>query len=349
MQRAMYRLEVTPTIVFVEGGRRGRFPYGNSLVVEGSEARVVVDTGAGEEVLNGLLASGPFHVVINTHYHIDHMRGNRLLTGAEFWCPRGEEEALTSLEGFIRFTGFDLQGPQATAFIRDEVGWRPTPVSRGLEDGELLDFGGVRARVLRLPGHTPGHTGLWFEEERVLFTADIDMSTFGPWYGDVFSGVDDYLESLDRVETLVRGAGRDLTILTSHRRPLDRETFLDRLGPFRARFQEREERIIDILAREGRPLALVDIVARRPVYGPRVRFDPGIHKSEFFMVRHHLERLARAGRVARVAPELEGAAVPSAPASPPAEGAGPSAPGTSTQQTTRRETEYGGSELWRLL
>ncbi len=300
----MYQLEVAPGVTFVEGERRGRFPYGDVLVLEGREARVLVDTGAGEEVLAGVLDRGPVDVVINTHYHIDHVRGNVLAAsrspGAAFWCPEGEKEPLTSWEGFLRFTGFDDPGLDDARRFRSGLGWAPTPVVRELVDGEVLDFGGLRATVLRLSGHTPGHTGLWFEERQVLFTADIDMSSFGPWYGDVFSSIDDYLASLERLERLAAGTSGPRVVLTSHRRPLTVESFRARLPAFRARFEEREERILSMLAGVG-PLTLEDLAARWPIYGRQSRVLPGLMKSERLMLAHHLERLARSGRVRCVA------------------------------------------------
>lgn len=305
----MFQLEVAPGITFVEGERRGRFPFGNVLVLDGRTAagaglRVLVDTGAGDEVLAVVAAGGPVDVVINTHYHIDHVSGNAriraLFPSAAFWCPAGEAEPLSSWEGFLRFTGFGLEGLEEARLYRRRLGWEPTPVARELGDGEALDFGGLGARVLRLPGHTPGHSGLWFPASGIVFGADIDLSTFGPWYGDVYASIDDYLASLRRLETLVDEVGdggrRPVTILTSHRRPLSYERFKERLPVFTARIAEREGRILALLAAEG-PLTLEDIAGRWPVYGPQTRPLPGLFKSEYFMVKHHVERLARAGKV----------------------------------------------------
>jgi len=338
----MFELQVAPGITFVEGERRGRFPFGNCLVLggrSGSAVWALVDTGVGDEVLEALVARGLPDVVINTHYHFDHVRGNRrLLSGGSagkaaagpegaggpdgvtgvgnpvFWCPAGEAEAFTRWEGFLRFTGFDLPGLEGARTVRQELGWVPTPVGREIRDGDELDLGGLRAVAVRLPGHTPGHTGLWFPAEGVIFAADIDLSGFGPWYGDVFSSIDDYLASLRRLETLVEetaaGGRRKVVILTSHRRPLSYEGFRERLPGFAARVDERDDRILGILAAADGPLSTTEVAERWPVYGPRAEKLPGIWKSEYLMVRHHLDRLARAGRIERLAgpPEPSGSA-----------------------------------------
>ena len=220
----MFQLKVAPGVTFMEGEWRGRFPSGNVLVLDGGRTRAIVDTGAGEEVLSAVAARGRVDVVINTHYHIDHVRGNgRFLGegGADFWCPAGEAGALASWED------------------------------------------------------TPGHGGLWFPSLQVVFSADIDLGRFGPWYGDVHADIDEYLDSLRRLGRLVEeasaGGRRRLTILTSHRRPVGRRG----LSPLRAgvRGQVRRARAAHLgPARGGR--AADHARARPSVAGLRAG-DPG--------------------------------------------------------------------------
>ena len=45
--------------------------------------------------------------------------------------------------------------------------------SRVLSDGESIDIGGRRFRVLHTPGHSPGHMCFWEEERGYLFTGDL--------------------------------------------------------------------------------------------------------------------------------------------------------------------------------
>jgi glyoxylase-like metal-dependent hydrolase (beta-lactamase superfamily II) len=48
----------------------------------------------------------------------------------------------------------------------------PVPVDRELEDGDALDGWGAGARVLHVPGHTPGSVALHLPAEGVLFPGD---------------------------------------------------------------------------------------------------------------------------------------------------------------------------------
>ena len=49
-----------------------------------------------------------------------------------------------------------------------------------LEEGDTIDLGGHRLKVLFLPGHTPGSIGLLDETEGILFS--VDTVSYGPVY-----------------------------------------------------------------------------------------------------------------------------------------------------------------------
>ena len=65
-------------------------------------------------------------------------------------------------------------GPSAQdrAFLEAELG-SDTPVDDELSDGDVLDLGdGWSLEVLHLPGHTPGHLGLWDPRSRSAIVID---------------------------------------------------------------------------------------------------------------------------------------------------------------------------------
>lgn len=67
---------------------RGRQPDGNSLLLQGRDGLVVVDSGRHVEHTQALLdwarARGlPLRAVVNTHWHLDHLGGNALLRRAQ--------------------------------------------------------------------------------------------------------------------------------------------------------------------------------------------------------------------------------------------------------------------------
>jgi glyoxylase-like metal-dependent hydrolase (beta-lactamase superfamily II) len=75
--------------VWLLSGRfeRGRQPDGNSLILQGPDGLVIVDSGRHAEHTQALLdwvkARGqPLRAVLNTHWHLDHLGGNAMLRDA---------------------------------------------------------------------------------------------------------------------------------------------------------------------------------------------------------------------------------------------------------------------------
>ena len=155
--------------------------------------------------------------------------------------------------------------------------------------------GGVRIRVVHTPGHTRGHCALHVEPDDVVYLGDIDLSSFGPYYGDAWSDLEDFERSLDRV----REVEARWYATFHHIGVLDREGFLERLDRFAGVIADRERRLRDYLAE---PHTLDEIAAHRFVYRPQddVLFAEAVERVS---MRQHLARLERAGAVHRPGPE----------------------------------------------
>src|SRR5262249_14193 len=128
------------------------------------------------------------------------------------------------------------------------------------DDGEVFALGGVQVRAIHLPGHTRGHCVLLVEPEGVLFLGDIDLSGFGPYYGDAWSDLEDFERSLERVREI------DARVWVSFHHVgviEDRATFLAKLDRFTAKIAEREQALLEFLRV---PRSLAEMVQHRFLY-----------------------------------------------------------------------------------
>ncbi len=96
-----------------------------------------------------------------THAHIDHVAGV-----AEAVEATGAPLALHPLDRPLYET-IEQQG----AMFGLHVPSLPTP-DRWLADDDVMTLGRLRARVLHVPGHAPGHVAFWFAELNVVISGD---------------------------------------------------------------------------------------------------------------------------------------------------------------------------------
>ena len=61
------------------------------------------------------------------------------------------------------------------------------------QGGDIIRLGDTEIKVLHTPGHTPGHLSFFIPEHRLLFTADVDLTRFGPFYGHDFANINDFI------------------------------------------------------------------------------------------------------------------------------------------------------------
>ncbi|MFJ2113411.1 MBL fold metallo-hydrolase [Streptomyces sp. NPDC087850] len=141
------------------------FPDANLLLLPGRRP-ALVDSGftghAAETAAWAHAHAGRIALVVNTHWHSDHVGGNALLRA--------------------RGAGIAASTPDADAVARRDPGCcgaeyldqpvAPYTVDEPLHDGQVLRLGDADWQVVSTPGHTPGHLSLWQPEERLLAVGD---------------------------------------------------------------------------------------------------------------------------------------------------------------------------------
>jgi glyoxylase-like metal-dependent hydrolase (beta-lactamase superfamily II) len=145
--------------------QRRPFPDANLLLLRGREP-ALVDSGfvghAQETAIWLRVQAGQVALVVNTHWHADHVGANGLLQAAG--------------------AGIAASAPDAQAVARRDPDCcqaeyldqpvNPYTVDEPLHDGQVLRLGDADWQVVRTPGHTPGHLSLWQPEERLLVVGD---------------------------------------------------------------------------------------------------------------------------------------------------------------------------------
>jgi glyoxylase-like metal-dependent hydrolase (beta-lactamase superfamily II) len=269
----------------------GRYPSGNSLLIRGTEGTVLVDPSLEVDRRGGVGADVEFIAV--THAHEDHVAGLHLFPDVPVLVHPLEADAVRDPETLL--DGFGMADTDAAVFRRQ---LHETFHVRGhgrvdtVDDGTVLELGLRSVTIVHLPGHTAGHCGLLVEPDGFLFLGDIDLTSFGPYYGDLSSSLDDFVTSIERLRDMdARWYG------TSHHAGVldDRQAFLSALDRFAAVIDRRDETLLGLLRQ---PRTLED-VAHRLVYRPHVRL-PFAEAVERRTAVLHLERLVRHGVVVPV-------------------------------------------------
>lgn len=285
-------------VVVLGGPRGGRYPHGNSLLVRGAEETAVIDPSLA--LVERAPAARPrADRVLLSHCHEDHLAGLHLHPAARVHLHAADAPGLHSLDGMMAIYG--MAGPAGDAFreavVRD-FHWVARPDAAVLADGEVLDLGGgCRVTAIHAPGHTRGHCVFAVEPDGVLYLGDIELTGFGPYYGDAWSSLADF----ERTLAMVRGLDARWYATFHHVGVLEgRAAYLERLDRFTAVIGDRERRLLAFL---DEPRTLDGIAAHRFVYRPG-DVVPWADAVERRSMAQHIDRLVTAGEVEEVEPGL---------------------------------------------
>jgi len=147
--------------------------------VRGRDHDLIIDTGMGLRPMTAEIAqlSGRPLTAIMTHSHFDHAGG---LHQFHTRCGHPEEAAIIAEPtarntvadtGYVRaetFTALPYAG-----FTHTDYRVRPAPLTRLLDEGDVIDLGDRVFDVLHLPGHSPGSIALYERATQTLFSGDV--------------------------------------------------------------------------------------------------------------------------------------------------------------------------------
>jgi glyoxylase-like metal-dependent hydrolase (beta-lactamase superfamily II) len=287
--------KLTDSVSVLCGANKGGYPSGNSVLVRGAGESVLIDPSV--DVVSRGGAPAPVDAIINSHSHEDHMAGNGFYADVRLHVHHDDLPGVESIDGLMAVYGLD--GDSRREFERvvlDEFHFAPRPDAHGFSDGHVFDLGGgTTIEAVHLPGHTRGHSG--FRMDRVFFLSDIDLTGFGPYYGDVWSSLDDFEASLIKV----RDEDADFYVTFHHKGVIEgRATFLELLDVFHAVIGRRHDAMLDFLTE---PHSIADMVEHRFIYRPHVE-APFLQSVERRSAEMHVARMLREGAAVEVEPDL---------------------------------------------
>lgn len=168
-----------PDIVRIEEPAVADWFRANYYLVRGATADLVIDTGTGIVPLcPDLECAGARRLIaVATHIHIDHVGGlhefeDRLGSRAEAAYFTAMPERETRAGSFRKHPQVVSRLPGPDWSVSD-FRLIAAPLTRLLDDGDLIDLGNRKLHVLHLPGHSPGSIALHDRDRGQIFTGDI--------------------------------------------------------------------------------------------------------------------------------------------------------------------------------
>lgn len=173
--------------------------------VRGRDGDLLVDSGMGVVSLRRhvrLVCERPL-LAVASHSHFDHIGNHheferRAAHPAEADILAHPSNAATLAADFVCDAMFDAFPPDWNAALYQV---EPAPVTRLLNDGDVVDLGDRRFEVIHAPGHSPGSIALWEAASGVLFAGDAVYD--GPLSFDLaHSDLPAYVATMRRLEKL---------------------------------------------------------------------------------------------------------------------------------------------------
>jgi hydroxyacylglutathione hydrolase len=209
--------------------RQRPFPDANLLLLPGAQPTLVDSgfVGHAQDTADWVRAhTRDLALVVNTHWHSDHVGANGLLQsgGAGVAASDLDAEAVNGRD----------PGCCVAEYLDQPVA--PYTIDETLDDGQVLRLGDADWQVVLTPGHTPGHLCLWQPEERLLAVGDALSDYDVGWVNLALDGPDAAVTALASVERLV---DLDPLVLLPAHGPIPTDT-----GAALAAAQERVQRLV---------------------------------------------------------------------------------------------------------
>ncbi|MFX1473818.1 MAG: MBL fold metallo-hydrolase [Promethearchaeota archaeon] len=292
-------IEIEPHVHLIRGLNMARFPEANSLLID-DEILTLVDAGSDLGQVSKTLKNLGHRVedverLILTHFHLDHKHHSEeihKISGCEVICHPLSDKGVETFLGMTEYYGI-LHHPLFETWKVMIKGWIPPihgdyTVTGHYEDMKTISCGEVDLIPIHLPGHTLDHTCFGINGYETIFLVDIDLTGFGPWYGNKVSDIRNFQDSIERVIKLEPKVG-----ISSHLLDVVTNDLSNRLVQFADIIEKREKKILKNIS-DG--YDTLEKLVQLPTIYPRIP-EVIFEIFEEFMVKKHLEILVEDGKV----------------------------------------------------
>ncbi len=273
-------------LFFVIGERNGKYPFSHSLLVND----YLIDTGISDRKIKKLKRSYEVKHVLLSHWHEDHIAGNNMLDNAKFYCHPKDKiiiEDITKMNEFYGVTGTASESEFEEDF--ELLNMANTKINEIFEDGTIYEIAdNLKLKIIHTPGHSAGHCCFLELNSHIAFLADVDLTSFGPWYAGIDSSVEEFEESVKKLIDI------DIEIaVTSHKGLFTGKALIkDKLNDFLSKIYERDELILEQLS-EKTPRNVEDLSDKKIIYKFYSKYKNYELLAEQIMFRFHFEKFLK--------------------------------------------------------
>lgn len=279
--------EITKNVYLVQGANKGHFPYSNAVLLTGG-MNVLIDAGCGLEVLKRVNKMVSLDRVIYSHGHPDHCSGCWYFPSEILWGPKEMKTWTGNLMLMAeRFIAPQLREAWMT-YLKREMSFRDFRAAHFFDRNDRFDFGTITLEPLPAPGHTNDHYCFYLPKQKIMLTTDVDFTSFGPWYSNPESDIDQFIASIEALKTY------DVDTLVSSHMGVIKKNIGEHFDHYLQIFYRRERRILEFLQS---PKTLEHFADKALIYGRYVHRPAILRFWERQMIEKHLKRLCAANAV----------------------------------------------------